>query len=99
MTDAISTSVEGAIASPWVLLALLALAAVDGFFPVVPSESPVVTAGVFAAAEGEPSLPLVVVAAALGAFTGVAVGLGLALTVAGAVELARHARRRPAQVT
>ena len=99
MPDAISTSVEGAMASRWVLLALFALAAVDGFFPAVPSESLVVTAGVFAAAEGEPSLPLVVVAAALGAFAGHAVGLGLALTVAGAVELARHARRRLAQVT
>ena len=70
MTDAISTWVEGAMASPWVLLALFALAAVDGFFPAVPSESLVVTAGVFAAAAGEPSLPLVVAAAALGAFAG-----------------------------
>src|SRR5687768_15674203 len=40
------------------------------FFPVVPSESLVVTAGVFAAATGEPSLPLVIIAAALGAITG-----------------------------
>jgi membrane protein DedA with SNARE-associated domain len=70
MTDAISTWVEGAMASPWVLLALLALAAVDGFFPAVPSESLVVTAGVFAAATGEPSLPLVITAAAIGAFAG-----------------------------
>jgi membrane protein DedA with SNARE-associated domain len=70
MTDAISTWVEGAMASPWVLLALLALAAVDGFFPAVPSESLVVTAGVFAAATGEPSVPLVIAAAAVGAFAG-----------------------------
>ena len=58
------------MASPWVLLALFAVAAIDGFFPVVPAESLVVTAGVFAASTGEPSLPLVIVAAALGAFTG-----------------------------
>lgn len=70
MADAITTMVEGAMTSPWLFLALFAFAAIDGFFPVVPSESLVVTAGVFAAANGEPALPLVVVAAALGAFTG-----------------------------
>ena len=70
MVDAITQLVEGAMASPWVLLALFAVAAIDGFFPVVPSESLVVTAGVFAAATGEPSLPLVILAAALGAITG-----------------------------
>src|SRR4051812_43633717 len=69
MSDAITHLVEGAMASPWVYAALFALAAIDGFFPVVPSESLVVTAGVFAAS-GEPSLPLVILAAALGAFTG-----------------------------
>jgi membrane-associated protein len=70
MIDAITQLVEGAMASPWVLLALFAVAAIDGFFPVVPSESLVVTAGVFAASTGEPSLPLVIAAAGLGAFTG-----------------------------
>jgi membrane-associated protein len=70
MIDAITQLVEGAMSSPWVLLALFAVAAIDGFFPVVPSESLVVTAGVFSAATGEPSLPLVILAAALGAFTG-----------------------------
>ncbi|HEX8120723.1 MAG TPA: DedA family protein [Solirubrobacteraceae bacterium] len=69
MSDAITQLVEGAMSSPWVLLALFAFAAIDGFFPAVPSESLVVTAGVFAAA-GEPSLPLIIVAAALGAFAG-----------------------------
>ena len=70
MSEAITQRVEGAMASPWVLLALFAVAAIDGFFPLVPSESLVVTAGVFAACTGEPSLPLVILAAALGAFTG-----------------------------
>lgn len=69
MSDAITHLVEGAMASPWVLVALFAFAAIDGFFPAVPSETLVVTAGVFAA-HGAPSLPLVVAAAALGAFTG-----------------------------
>ncbi len=69
MTDAIVTLVEGALSTPWGLLALAAVAAVDGFFPVVPSESLVVTAGVFAAA-GDQSLALIIGAGALGAFTG-----------------------------
>ena len=69
MTDAIVQLVEGALSSPWGLLALTVVAAVDGFFPVVPSESLVVTAGVFAAA-GDQSLALIIAAAALGAFTG-----------------------------
>ncbi len=94
MTDAISTWVEGAMASPWVLLALLALAAIDGFFPAVPSESLVVTAGVFAAATGEPSLPLVIVAAAIGAFAGDHVSYFVGRRARG--RLARGERRRAA---
>jgi len=69
VTDALVQLVEGALNSPWGLLALTAVAAIDGFFPLVPSESLVVTAGVFAAA-GDQSLALVIAAAALGAFSG-----------------------------
>jgi membrane protein DedA with SNARE-associated domain len=69
MTEAIVDLVHGAMGSPWVYAALLAFAAIDGFFPLVPSESLVITAGVFAAA-GEPILPLVVLVAAAGAFAG-----------------------------
>ena len=61
--------VEGAMGSPWVYLALLAFAMIDAFFPVVPSESLVVSAGVFAAS-GEPNLAGIIAAAALGAFAG-----------------------------
>lgn len=60
---------EAAITSPWVYLALFAIATLDGFFPVVPSETMVITAGVFAAS-GEPNLALVIAVAALGAFCG-----------------------------
>jgi len=66
VTDAILPLVEDVMSS---YLALFSLAAVDGFFPVVPSETSVITAGVFAAA-GDPNLPLVILAAALGAFAG-----------------------------
>ena len=70
VADSIMDLVEGAMGSPWVYLALLAFAALDAFFPIVPSESLVITAGVFSAANGEPALPLVIVAAGLGAFIG-----------------------------
>ena len=69
MTDALLPLVESVVLSPWLYAVLFALAAVDGFFPIVPSETSVITAGVFAAA-GDPSIPLVIVAAALGAFAG-----------------------------
>jgi len=69
MADAITQLVEGAMGSPWVFVALFAFAAIEAFFPLVPSESLVITAGVFAAT-GEPNLAGVIVAAALGAFVG-----------------------------
>jgi membrane protein DedA with SNARE-associated domain len=61
--------VDQAMDSPWIYLALLVLAALDGVVPLVPSETAVITAGVFAAT-GEPNVILVVAAAALGAYTG-----------------------------
>ncbi len=69
MGAAISDLVEGAMGSPWIYLALCAFAMIDGFFPLVPSESLVVSAGVFAAT-GEPNLVAVIGVAALGAFAG-----------------------------
>ncbi|MER7206528.1 DedA family protein [Streptosporangium sp. NPDC000239] len=70
MTQAILDAVHQAMSSPWIYLALFALAMLDGFFPVVPAETAVITAGVFAASTGAPSLWLVIVVAALGAFAG-----------------------------
>jgi membrane protein DedA with SNARE-associated domain len=70
MGDAIMNWVEGAMGSPWVYLALCAFAAIDAFFPAVPSESLVITAGVFAASQGEPNLFAVIGVSALGAFIG-----------------------------
>ncbi|WP_326636876.1 DedA family protein [Streptosporangium sp. NBC_01755] len=70
MTQAILDTLHDAMASPWIYLALFALALLDGFFPVVPAETSVITAGVFAAATGAPDLPLVIAVAALGAFAG-----------------------------
>ncbi|MEV8637702.1 DedA family protein [Streptosporangium sp. NPDC051023] len=70
MTQAILDAVHQAMSSPWIYLALFALAMLDGFFPVVPAETSVITAGVFAASTGAPNLALVIVVAALGAFVG-----------------------------
>jgi membrane protein DedA with SNARE-associated domain len=61
---------ESAITSPWVYLALFGVALLDAFFPVVPAETMVITAGVFAATTGEPHLLAVIAVAAVGAFVG-----------------------------
>lgn len=64
------TWVEPLMASWWVFLILFTFSAIDAFFPVVPSESLVITAGVYAAATGEPNIVLAALAGAAGAFTG-----------------------------
>ncbi|MEV4299677.1 DedA family protein [Microbispora rosea] len=69
MTHAILDLVQQVMSSPWLYLALFALALLDGFFPVVPAETSVITAAVFAAS-GETNLALVIVVAALGACAG-----------------------------
>ncbi|WP_174532871.1 DedA family protein [Micromonospora chalcea] len=57
------------VTSPWVYLLIIAVTAIDAFFPAVPGETVVITAGVFAAG-GEPNLVLVIVTAAVGALVG-----------------------------
>lgn len=47
MGDAIIEAIEGLAGSPWIYAAILGLAALDAFL-VVPSETLVITAGVFA---------------------------------------------------
>lgn len=70
MTDAIMTLLHDVMTSPWIYAAIAAIAVIDAFFPVVPSETAVITAGVFAASTGAPHLGLVIAAAAAGAFIG-----------------------------
>lgn len=70
MSQAVLDFIHEAINSPWVYVAILVVAAVDAFFPVVPSETAVITVGVFAASTGSPNLALVIAAAAAGAFVG-----------------------------
>jgi membrane-associated protein len=56
-------------ASPWTYAVILAVAALDAVFPLVPSEATVISAGVLAGL-GELSIALVIAAGAAGALTG-----------------------------
>jgi membrane-associated protein len=56
-------------ASGWAYAVVLALALIDAVLPIVPSETAVITAGVVAA-DGDLAVPLVIAAAAVGAFAG-----------------------------
>jgi membrane-associated protein len=69
VTDAVLHFAADLMASWWIYLIVLAVSTLDGFLPVVPSESVVVTAGVFAA-HGAPNLYGVMAVAAVGAFVG-----------------------------
>ena len=78
--DAILQLLDGVMSSPWLYAALFALAAVDAFLPLVPSETLAITAGVYAGT-GKATLVAVIAAAAAGAFAGdhvsYAIGRGL----------------------
>ena len=56
--------------SPLVFLAMYLFAAIDGFFPPIPSESLVIALASLSVVQGKPSLILVILTAAAGAFTG-----------------------------
>lgn len=66
MTDAVLAVAE----TPWVLVAVYVLTVIDGFFPPVPSESVVIGVAALTMAGEGPSLWLLVLVAALGAFSG-----------------------------
>src|SRR4051794_30503398 len=69
MSEVFDSLVDLVAATPWAYAAILAIAALDAVFPLVPSETTVIAAGVLAAA-GELELPLVVAAGAAGALGG-----------------------------
>jgi membrane-associated protein len=56
--------------SPWIFLVVFLFAALDGFFPPVPSESVVIALAALGVSQGTPNVWLLMLAAALGAFTG-----------------------------
>ncbi|MFC8191391.1 DedA family protein [Cellulomonas sp. NPDC057328] len=70
--------------SPWIFPVLYAFATIDGFFPPIPSESVVIALTSLSVSTGRPLLWLVVVVAALGAFTGDQI----------AYQIGRHVRIR-----
>lgn len=70
MSDAILQFAHDAMASPWIYAVIFAVSALDAFFPIVPSETLVITAGVFSASSGAPSIGLIILFAAVGAFIG-----------------------------
>jgi membrane protein DedA with SNARE-associated domain len=57
------------VSSDWSYAAIFAVSAIDAFFPLVPSETVVITGGVLAGA-GDLSLPLVILTASTGAILG-----------------------------
>ena len=70
MSDRFTEILDNAVGSPWVYVALFLFAMTDAFFPIVPSETLVISAGVFAASGGEPDLIPIILSAAAGAFVG-----------------------------
>ena len=71
MVDVINELILQAAASPWLLLVMFAVAAIDGFFPPVPSETVLVAGAAVAASAGSWHVALLLgLAAALGAVLG-----------------------------
>lgn len=62
--------VVGLAQTPWVYVATVMLATIDGFFPPVPSESVVIALASLSLSTGHPMLWLVGIVAAVGAFCG-----------------------------
>ncbi len=89
--------VDAALTSPWAYLAVFVIAALDAFFPIVPSETLVITAGVFAAT-GEPALVPLIAAAAAGAFLGDHISYQIGRAGGGALLRRLHTGRRRAAV-
>lgn len=90
--DLISDLILQAIASPWLYVAMFAVAVIDGFFPPVPSETVLVAAAAVAASTGRPDLLLLGAVAAAGA----AVGDNIAFAIGRSTGTTRFAwMRRP----
>jgi membrane protein DedA with SNARE-associated domain len=69
------------VSGPWAYPVIFAVAMLDAFFPVVPSETVVITAGVLAATEGDLNIAAVIALASAGAIIGdnISYGIGNAL--------------------
>ena len=77
--------VDAVSGSNWSYLIVFAIAMLDAFFPIVPSEATAIAAGVVAGTGGL-SVELVVLAAALGAFVGDNISFGIGHFLGARVE-------------
>lgn len=91
MFDVLNQFIQDHAGAPWVLPVVFSLCALDGFFPPLPSESLVVALAAVGASVGDPSLLLLFLVAAGGAF----VGDNVAYTLGrhGGLRRLRHTRR------
>lgn len=83
------------VTSPWIYLVVFLVVALDAFFPAVPSEAIVVGVSAFAA-QGDPALVGLVVAAAFGAFAGDSVSYALGRHALGSARFLRARAMRAA---
>ena len=83
--------------SPLVLPVMYLFATIDGFFPPIPSESLVIALASLSVSTGKPALLLVILTAAVGAFTGdqIAYTIGTRVTVR-SLRIFRSARAQAA---
>lgn len=70
MVEALNAYIETHADSAWLLLVVALLCVLDGIFPPVPAEATLVALGAVAAAEGRPSIPVLIGVAAVGGFLG-----------------------------
>lgn len=97
MADQLLGVLHTTLTSPWVYVVLFALTWLDGFFPIVPGETALVTAAVFAVS-GTPHWAGVVAVCALGGFAGdhTAYAIGHRLRGGAGRWASRHPRRAAA---
>jgi membrane-associated protein len=85
MLEVFESIVDAVSGSDWSYLIVFAIAMLDAFFPVVPSEATAIAAGVVAGTGGL-SVELVILCAALGAFVGDNISFGIGHFVGERVE-------------
>jgi membrane protein DedA with SNARE-associated domain len=86
MRQVFQSIVDAVSGSNWSYLIVFAIAMLDAFFPIVPSEATAIAAGVVAAGDGGLSVELVILAAALGAFVGDNISFGIGHFLGARVE-------------
>lgn len=85
-------------ATPWVVLVVFVVAALDAVVPLSPSESTLIAVAVVSAQTGRPAIWLVVVAAAAGAFAGDVVSFRIGVRAGAGVLRRLQGRRRGLRV-